>query len=191
MLLRDHIGASASPALLHQANIPKTNQKTLKPKLKTRLYCSPLFIILLQWGLSKKERCRPRNKVWQYQANNPGHLPWRVTSSQTVGQSVVSWKCQRNRGGASFLVRFHFGRDHAIAHDRVFILLLPCCHTQLDGRSNSMWGRNIMAALAQMGESWKCPCCVFANSHFIKNYFNVKILVQPRTSSLRSLQFYG
>ena len=37
MLLRDHIGASASPALLHQANIPKTNQKKLKPKLKTRL----------------------------------------------------------------------------------------------------------------------------------------------------------
>ena len=98
----------------------------------------------------------------------------------------MSWKCQRNRGGASFLVRFHFGRDHAIAHDRVFILLLPCCHTQLDGRSNSMWGRNIMAALAQMGESWKCPCCVFANSQFIKNRFNVKILwLGPDNSSVK------
>ena len=127
--------------------------------------------------------CRDRNKVWRYLANNPDHLPWRATSSQTVGQSMVSWKCQRNRGGASFLVRFHFGRDHAIAHDRVFILLLPCCHTQLDGRSNSMWGRNIMAALAQMGESWKCPCCVFANSHFIKNHFNVKINQGPGVCS--------
>ena len=78
----------------------------------------------------------------------------------------MSWKCQRNRGGASFLVRFHFGRDHAIAHDRVFILLLPCCHTQLDGRSNSMWGEKHNGCSRTDGRIMKMPLFCLCQKSF-------------------------
>ena len=80
----------------------------------------------------------------------------------------MSWKCQRNRGGASFLVRFHFGRDHAIAHDRVFILLLPCCHTQLDGRSNSMWGEKHNGCSRTDGRIMKMPLFCLCQKSFHK-----------------------
>ena len=81
----------------------------------------------------------------------------------------MSWKCQRNRGGASFLVRFHFGRDHAIAHDRVFILLLPCCHTQLDGRSNSMWGEKHNGCSRTDGRIMKMPLLCFCQYSYHKD----------------------
>ena len=73
----------------------------------------------------------------------------RSDSGGTLVTLLVSGKCQGNRVRASFFVQFHFGWYHAtIPHDRVFILLLPHCHTQLDGRSNSMLGaRNIKPCL--------------------------------------------
>ena len=78
------------------------------------------------------------------------HFPFLGLGTRWPGQTVggtlvtlVSGKCQGNRVRASFFVQFHFGWYHAtIPHDRVFILLLPHCHTQLDGKSNSMWGKN-------------------------------------------------
>ena len=108
-----------------------------------------------------------------------------------MGQSVVSSKCQRNRGGASFLVRFHFGRDHAIAHDRVFILLLPCCHTQLDGRSNSMWGEKHNGCSRTDGRIMKMPLLCLCQYSFHKeliqreNFSSTKDLKPMESAVLR------
>ena len=104
---------------------------------------------------------------------------------------MVSWKCQRNRGGASFLVRFHFGRDHAIAHDRVFILLLPCCHTQLDGRSNSMWGEKHNGCSRTDGRIMKMPLFCLCQKSFHKeliqreNFSSTKDLKPVESAVLR------
>ena len=77
-----------------------------------------------------------RSRQRQQQFWGHGHRQW---DSRWCQGSV------REIGGGEFFVQFHFGWDHAIPHDRVFILLLPRCHTQLGGRSNSMWGENIIA----------------------------------------------
>ena len=67
----------------------------------------------------------------------------------------------REIGFGRVFVRFHFGWYHAtIPHDRVFILLLPHCHTQLDGRSNSMLGGEKYKTLLIVGgikSLVKCP----------------------------------
>ena len=128
MLLRDHIGAQARLAHLHQANIPKKgNQVEDKLELQNKNPNNFLHTPCVSWMRSRQRQ----QQFWGH-----GHRQW---DSRWCQGSV------REIGGGEFFVQFHFGWDHAIPHDRVFILLLPRCHTQLGGRSNSMWGENIIA----------------------------------------------
>ena len=113
---------------LLQANIPKKgNQVEDKLELQNKNPNNFLHTPCVSWMRSRQRQ----QQFWGH-----GHRQW---DSRWCQGSV------REIGGGEFFVQFHFGWDHAIPHDRVFILLLPRCHTQLGGRSNSMWGENIIA----------------------------------------------
>ena len=146
MLLRDHIGAPARPLLLHQANIPD-QRPPQQPTKGNQEQSNGKMILRTTWEMGNmKPNLKSQASIFCIylslkNATCNSFFGDQVTDSAVAGH--WHW-CEGSVGEISFLsdsTLVGITLAPTIPHDRVFILLLPGCHTQLDGRSNSMWGR--------------------------------------------------